>query len=280
MKFLMKRYIIYRYICQIILPPDIKTNTMAKKTIKYIILLILLILYFKGVYEDEGKDKVTLAQQVETVDYPIISYSGYDVMYNPEYKIPKWVRYELLASETDGANTREGLGFRQDNSLNAAQADNDDYRNSGWSRGHMAPAGDFKWSNKAMEETFYFTNCCPQNQSLNAGQWSTLEKKVRNWANKYGKVTVVTGPLVWENKYGTIGENKVLVPDAFFKAVLSGRQSIAFVMFNKAENENIQKCAISVDHLEVISGIDFFQELDDETESQVESTYNLKHWDL
>lgn len=144
----------------------------------------------------------------------------------------------------------------------------------------MAPAGDFKWSSKAMEETFYFTNCCPQNQSLNAGQWSTLEKKVRDWANKYGKVTVFTGPLVWENSYGTIGENKVVVPDAFFKAILADERSIAFVMFNKAENENMQKCAMSVDHLEEISGIDFFQELDDEIESQVESTYNLKHWGL
>lgn len=253
---------------------------MTKKSIKYIFLFIILILYLKEVHHNPDSNQALFSQQAETADYPIISYSGYDVMYNPEYKIPKWVRYELLASETEGSNTREGLSFRQDNSLAAEQAEDKDYRNSGWSRGHMAPAGDFKWSSKAMEETFYFTNCCPQNQSLNAGQWSTLEKKVRDWADKYGKVTVFTGPLVWENSYGTIGENKVVVPDAFFKAILAGERSIAFIMFNKAENENMQKCAMSVDHLEVISGIDFFQELDDEIESQVESAYNLKHWGL
>jgi endonuclease G len=85
----------------------------------------------------------------------------------------------------------------------------------------MAPAGDFKWSSIAMEETFYFTNCCPQNQSLNAGQWGTLEKKVRDWANRYGRINVVTGQLVFDNQYRTIGFNKVVVPDAFFKAILA-----------------------------------------------------------
>ena len=212
--------------------------------------------------------------------YPLISYSGYEVMYNPDYKLPLWVKYELVASETDGENTRKGLSFRQDPSAHFPQAEDSDYRNSGWSRGHMAPAGDFKWSSQAMAETFYFTNCCPQNQSLNAGQWSTLEKKVRNWANKYGSVTVVTGPLVWENIYGTIGDNKVVVPDAFFKAIKSNDQSIAFVMFNKAENANMQKCAMTVDMLEELSGIDFFSELEDRMEEKIESTYSLKYWGL
>lgn len=213
-------------------------------------------------------------------EYPLITYSGYEVMYNPEYKIPLWVKYEMVASETDGENTRQGHRFRRDPSVDLPQADDYDYRNSGWSRGHMAPAGDFKWSSQAMEETFYFTNCCPQNQSLNAGQWSTLEKKVRNWANKFGSVTVVTGPLVWENIYGTIGDNNVVVPDAFYKAILCGEQTIAFVMFNKAENANMQNCAMSVDTLEELSDLDFFSELDDKLENKIEATYDLRYWGL
>lgn len=213
-------------------------------------------------------------------DYPVISYSGYYVVYNPEYKLPRYVQYELTASETEGQSTRKGLNFRQDSSVRLAQAEDSDYRNSGWSRGHMAPAGDFKWSDQAMEETFYFTNCCPQNQSLNAGQWSTLEKKVRDWAERYGSVTVATGPLVWENTYGTIGENKVVIPDAFFKAVIAGDQSIAFVMYNRPENENMQKCAMSIDKLEEISGIDFFSDLEDHFENKVEATYTLRYWGL
>ena len=210
----------------------------------------------------------------------VIEYLGYSVSYNKERRIPNWVSYELLASETDGPYSRKGKNFREDPSLSLPQAEDNDYRNSGWSRGHMAPAGDFKWSNEAMWETFYFTNCCPQDQSLNSGQWSTLEKKVREWANRFGSLIVYTGPIVLENTYGTIGYNKVVVPDAFFKAILAGEQSIAFVMYNHNNNENMQKCAMSVDDLELLSGIDFFTELDDNHENQVEAAYNLRNWGL
>lgn len=210
----------------------------------------------------------------------MIHYEGYCISYNERMRIPNWVSYELTANETDGPYSRKGKNFRQDISLNMRQADSDDYRNSGWSRGHMAPAGDFKWSDEAMWDTFYYTNCCPQNQSLNAGQWNTLEQKVRDWARRYGSLTVYTGPIVLDNAYGTIGYNKVVVPDAFFKAILAGEQSIAFVMYNHNNNENLQKCAMSVDDLEALTGIDFFAEQVDDFEDQVEATYNLRNWGL
>lgn len=210
----------------------------------------------------------------------LIEYEGYTVSYNDKLLIPNWVSYELTAGETDGPYSRKGMEFRQDRGIRTRQADTDDYRNSGWSRGHMAPAGDFKWSDEAMLETFYFTNCCPQDQSLNAGQWNTLEQKVRSWARKYGSVTVVTGPIVGKNSHGTIGRSKVVVPDAFFKAVLAGEQAIAFVMYNHNHNANMQTCAMTVDSLEKITGFDFFSDLDDKDEKRIEESYTLKYWGL
>lgn len=235
----------------------------------------------KKTYQDNTVSvPVNAPKKAQDKEYPIIAYSAYEVMYNPEYKIPRWVRYELLASETDGVWSRKGLKFTPDPSVSFPQAEDYDYRGSGWSRGHMAPAADFKWSSTAMIESFYFTNCCPQNLELNSGQWSTLEKKVRDWANRYGSLTVYTGPIVLDNAYGTIGYNKVVVPDAFFKAILAGEQSIAFVMYNHNNNENMQKCAMSVDELEALTGIDFFAEQVDDFEDQVEATYNLRNWGL
>lgn len=210
----------------------------------------------------------------------VIEYLGYSVSYDKERKIPNWVSYELLTSETDGPYSRKGKNFRQDPSLRITQAEDNDYRNSGWSRGHMASAGDFKWSDIAMWETFYYTNCCPQNQSLNAGQWNTLEQKVRDWAKRFGKVHVVTGPIIGKNIYGTIGYNRVVVPDAFFKTVFAKDQAIAFVMYNHNNNANLSKCAMSVDDLETLTKIDFFSEIDDDFENQVEATYNIRDWGL
>lgn len=120
----------------------------------------------------------------------IIEYSGYTVLYNEENRIPVWVAYELTRDETSGTITRSGKKFRPDERVSAVQADDNDYRNSGWSRGHMAPAGDFKWDEKAMLDTFYFTNCCPQDEKLNSGSWNVLENKVRTWAREFGSVYV------------------------------------------------------------------------------------------
>lgn len=247
---------------------------MTKRTTSYILPCCLVLVLLTG-WINAG----TAAPKPEKGGTHI-AYYAYEVMYNPEYRIPKWVRYTLTSAETDGPYSRSGLNFVPDPSLSLPQAEDSDYRNSGWSRGHMAPAGDLKWCERAMQESFYFTNCCPQDISLNNGQWKTLEEKVRGWAKKFGSVTVVTGPLLMDNAYGTIGRNKVVVPDAFFKAVLAGEQCIAFVMYNKPRNENLQKCAMSVDRLEELSGIDFFPELKDRVEVQIEAGYNLKYWSL
>lgn len=214
----------------------------------------------------------------------LINYTGFTVSYNSYAKIPYWVAYELENYETDGEYARTGKRFRPDNSLPYPQAEDNDYRNSGWARGHMAPAADFKWSDEAMSDTFYFTNCCPQNSSLNGGMWSTLEKKTRDYAVEYERVYVVTGPIIGHNKYGTIGEGEVVVPDAFFKALLvfDGReyQSIGFVMENCKQTGNMQSCAMSVNELEERVGFDFFTALDNSIEEKIEGGYKLSVWNL
>ena len=66
-------------------------------------------------------------------------------------------------------------------------ATTNDYKNSGWNRGHMAPAGDMKWSEQAMKESFYLSNICPQNKNLNSGIWKDLEEQVRGLTTQKGK---------------------------------------------------------------------------------------------
>lgn len=107
----------------------------------------------------------------------IIEYNGYTVSYDEAALIPAWVAYELTAEEANGTIGRSGKNFRPDDKVKVIQADNYDYRGSGWSRGHMAPAGDFKWNDDAMWDTFFYTNCCPQDEKLNKGSWNVLEIK-------------------------------------------------------------------------------------------------------
>ncbi len=215
----------------------------------------------------------------------VIRHDGFVLSYDADARIPKWVAYELTAEETNGDAERDELIFRMDPSYNRTQAMREDYYDSGWTKGHMACAGDFKWDSDAMEETFYLTNICPQNEELNKGDWNYLERQCRNWARKYGMVWIVCGPIVGTNRYGTIGDRDVVVPDAFFKAVLApgkknGYQSIAFVMGNDAKRYYLDKCSMSVNELEKRLGFDFFTALPDDVEESVENQYRPADWGI
>ena len=207
----------------------------------------------------------------------IVEYKGFVSSYNTETLIPDWVAYELTADETGGTESRGGIEFRMDPTLRGVtQAMREDYSGSGWTKGHLMPAADAAYSTTTMGETFYFTNICPQDETLNAGDWAYLEKRVRQWANRYGHIWVVTGPIVGENRYGTIGEREVVVPDSFFKALKKKKKNgsysaIAFVMDNDDERYYLKDCYLTVDELETLTGFNFFPQLDDKVEDRIEA---------
>lgn len=216
----------------------------------------------------------------------IVTHDAYVSSYNTSTLIPDWVAYEITAEEAEGRRDRDGIEFRMDPSLKGCtQAMREDYYGSGWTKGHLMPAADAAFDGDAMEQTFYFTNICPQNEELNAGDWQYLEKRVRSWARSYGSVYVATGPIVGTGRYGKIGERNVTVPDAFYKALLVRRSdgsysSIAFVMGNDDGRYYLADCCMSVNRLEEITGLDFFPALDDEYEDKVEGTVTLSDWGI
>lgn len=211
----------------------------------------------------------------------VLTYTGFTVSYNQETKIPNWVAYELTAEETKGSVKRDN-NYYQDPNVKVKQADNDDYRNTGWDRGHMAPAGDMKWSEEAMNESSYFTNMCPQNRNLNGGDWKALEERCRTWAQRYGKVQIVCGPIIGEMKNGTLGGNKVAIPDGFFKVLLikvdKNYEGIGFVFENKAGHKKMIEYAVSIDVVESLTGLDFFHQLPDRVEKKAESEFHNEVW--
>lgn len=214
----------------------------------------------------------------------IITHSAYSLSFNPNTRTANWVAYELTAEETDGPWTRQGLHFMPDPNCHYKQADNDDYRNSGYSRGHLAPAGDMKWDSVAMLESFYFTNCIPQDKELNNGRWNQLEMKVRTWAKEYGRVYIVCGPVFLNTDTLRIGHDKVAVPDACFKALLiptnTSYSAIAFVMRNGEEERNLKECSCTIDQLETLLGLDLFYNLPDRIEIEVERSICWSNWGL
>ncbi len=100
----------------------------------------------------------------------------------------------------------------------------------------------------------------------------------------YGKIYIVCGAIVGKAVNGTIGYNKVVIPDAFYKVLLvetsRGYESIGFYFENKAGHRNLSYYAKSVDEMEQLSNIDFFASLSDNIENEVESKYNISVWQI
>ena len=212
----------------------------------------------------------------------VLVYSGFVVNYNTRWLIPNWVAYELTAEEVNGEIPRAN-GFGMDPEYRGRQAMREDYSYSGWDKGHMAPSADMKWSQKAMYECFYLTNICPQNHELNGRDWQNLEKSVREWALRYGKVWVVCGPYMKDGSYGVIGgDQSVQVPDGFFKAILrrddDSFRSIAFVFRNSSERQPVKDAVVSVNEVEALVGFDLFTNLDDSIEESVEAGVEWNEW--
>ena len=206
---------------------------------------------------------------------------SYVASYNQELLIPNRVAWHLTADHTDGDVARDNE-FYEDIEVPSPRATNEDYRRSGWSRGHMCPAGDNKWDEKAMQESNLLTNICPQNPELNSGVWNVIERNCRKWAKKYGDIYIVCGPVLLNREHETIGTNKIVVPEAFFKVVLRMNPepaAIGFVIRNNEGKKKRDQFVNTVDDVERITGYDFFSSLPDDIEDVVEAKASINDWD-
>ena len=239
-----------------------------------------------SVYEEEiGQPEPAPAAQlaVERKEQ-VIRHEGFTVSYNSDYKIANWVAWELTREKARANQVERTNRFERDPKVRGGSASYEDYRGSGYDRGHLAPAGDMKWSRRAMEESFYLSNICPQDRRMNAGIWNDLEMKCRNWAAKHGAIHIITGPVITDNM-NRIGRNRVAVPDYFYKVIYNPadgkHEGIGFIMENREyTNRSLGSLATTIDDVEAITGIDFFHALPDSVQQTMESKVNLKAWGL
>jgi len=223
----------------------------------------------------------SLADLPEKKGEHVIYYTGFVCNYNPETKQPNWVSYSLTAEQVFITDNTPSIprNFRPDPNLNLPQATNDDYRNSGWVRGHMARRQDMKWSDAAVLESDYFTNICAQNQTMNNGIWHRIENKVRSIAENNDTVYVVCGPVFKEGHYGVLGTSQIPIADYFFKTLLvvnNGKYSaIAFLCPNNDSQLSYRDVAVSINQIEKLTNFDFYSFLNNSIEETVEDYIDI-----
>lgn len=216
----------------------------------------------------------------ESIESRIVDYKGMRVSFNKHLHIPNWAAWELTRDEAQGSVPRHNK-FSRDASVDGCP-DPADYRNSGYDRGHMAPAGDMKWDEQAMAETFNLTNIVPQSAALNQGSWRTVEELCRARTQRDSVLYIVCGPVPGDEPIERIGAIGVAVPRRFFKVICAPYSptpyAIGFIMPNSKVAGGAAKTAVTVDEVEALTGYDFFSALPDSIENDIESRVNFDRW--
>jgi endonuclease G len=209
----------------------------------------------------------------------IVRHTYFTLSYSEKDEQPEWVYYELTPALIKGKQKRTD-DYRPDSLVSTVSAQLEDYRVSGYDRGHLCPAGDMKLNFTSMSESFYLSNMSPQVKDFNDGIWNKLEELVRTWALLDGRIYVVTGGVLTSNK-GKIGLDGVTVPKYFFKIIYDPNgqgKMIAFLLPNEKSTKPLRTYVVSVDSVESLTGIDFFSELADTIESVLESKKDVSAW--
>ena len=219
---------------------------------------------------------------VKQTDDQMLYRTGYITSYNKTTKLPNWVAWKLTDDRTSGSVPR-CQSYSPDYDVAPPRQELNDWENKEseeFDHGHMCPAGDNKWAIKAMEETFLLTNICPQNSKLNQETWEHLESHCRWWANKYGTIYIISGPIFRNKHFKTFGNNKIAIPDAFFKVVLRmdyKPRALGFIYENTypKNKDRMEDHVVPISEIEKVTGLKFFPFLKD---GNLKNNTNFNKW--
>lgn len=206
----------------------------------------------------------------------VVQHTYYALSYAEDHEQAEWVAYELTRDRLNRNWVDRAASFRPDPEVRTESATPNDYRGSGYDRGHLCPAADMAFDSLAMDESFFMSNMSPQLKAFNGGVWRELEECTRDWARKFERLYVVTGPVLSERPLDRIGFSKVSVPAAYYKVLLAPGQhrAIAFVLPNAASDKPLMEYVTTIDAVEEITGINFFpgvlKGLDEELEGSLD----------
>ena len=235
-------------------------------------------------YRSTGDASLLEVRLPARLDDQVVNYKAITIHFNKHYRIPNCVVYELTNTQVSMADApdaekRNNYNFNRDTKVDGCP-EWWEYKDTGYDRGHMAPAMDMRWDRNAMEQCFLMTNMCPQRHELNDGEWRHMEEAIHTWARRSERLDIFTGPVI-RNDMKKIGKHHdIAVPEKFFKVVYDPKQrkAIAFLFKNEQAKNSWTNYAVTIDEVEQLTGIDFLAALPDDVETAVESKQNIKNW--
>lgn len=259
------------------------TGALCISPARHFLFILLVFLLIEPLYGQTGRIS-GLEMPAPKANDQIIDHKYFILQFNDKYKEADWSAYVLEAKMLVKGCERTN-DFRSDPEVRTGSSTPEDFLHSGWDRGHLTPAADFKYSCKSMSSTFFMSNMIPQYPSLNRGMWSKLESVIRSWAEKTDEpLYIVTGPVLKDGPFDTIGIHHVAIPKYIFKAVLvyndKETKAIAFIMPNGPVKGTLEAYAVPVNKVEEVTGLDLYHGLPDVVEGKIESSLDLTKWDF
>lgn len=248
-------------------------------------LFLLLNLFYGGYFQPEIVDKELSYYLPAGGKGTVVQKSTFALSYAEPHEQAEWVAYKLSGSTLRQPFVKRTDDFRADPGISSGSSHPNDYRRSGYDRGHLIPAADRAYHESAMSETFLMSNISPQDRQFNGGIWRELEELTREWAKEAGELYIVTGPLLEMPTKGTIGKNEVTIPGGYFKVLLDLKEpqlkAIGFVLPNTISYEPLYKFVATIDEVEALTGLDFFAGfLPEEVETELEANVDVNLWPL
>ena len=224
----------------------------------------------------------------------IVEHSAMALAYDENYEMARWVAH-IISREVAYGNTSRTNDFREDPLVTTGTAVEADYfvkyqdenkktiyDGFGYDRGHIAPSADFRWSPKALSESYYYSNISPQVAEFNREAWANLEASIRQYAIQNNvDLFVVTGPILSEDLPRIEkGINKVAIPKYFYKVALDtlNLKAIGFLMPNEACTKPLEYYAKSIDEIEALTELDFFPNFNPHKIDSLEKSVSTTGW--
>ena len=275
-----------------------------------------------GIADNKNKNATSIYTEASRLEMPRLkggqsillvhkTADKYGVNFSTEWDIQKksqrWSCYQMHDGNKGGSVSRYSEGYPYDEMLdnknyftNSDGSPFDPFWSSGYNHGHICPSADRLYSKEANRQTFFLTNMQPQRNVFNAGVWEAMEQQVRNWNRGSFRDTLYVckgGTIDKDDQISRTLSNGLIVPKYFFMAILcknsQGYKSLAFWIEHKDKDDEYPKdlqgnymlspYVINIRELETLTGIDFFCNLDDDTEEHVETlgADNIKNaWGL
>lgn len=236
------------------------------------------------VYANPSTCKEFLEYGVPSQSDSLLCRTGFALSHDSSTKSPRWVAQRMTPNRLVATVPRSDRFIPDPDLPKGQRAELEDYRASGYDRGHMAPAADMRWSAQAMRESFYLSNMAPQiGAGFNRGIWSDLEARIRQWVERRGELFIFTGPVFETslNKASKIGPNAVAVPTHFYKIVFDPVrvETIAFVIPNTAhQGRRLEEFITSVRDVEQRTGLDFLNRITPGVQALIEEAVAAGLW--